>query len=126
MQTQQSRNRSDSASVGVVLDKKGGLGVTVSGSLGRGKADGDDVCWVNTQIVAGQQATLQSGAGTTLSGAVVTAPQVTVTTGGALTIESRQDSSRYRSEQKQVSGSATVGPAPSANLSLAQSKVDST
>ncbi len=125
-QTRQSRNRSDSASVGVVLDQKGGVGVTVSGSLGRGKADGDDVSWVNTQLNAGQQATLQSGADTTLSGAVVTAPQVTVTTGGALTIESRQDSSRYRSEQKQVSGSATVGPAPSANLSLAQSQVDST
>jgi filamentous hemagglutinin len=125
-QTQRSNNSSSSASVGVVIDSSGAFGANVSGSLGRGHADGADLIWSNTKVSAGQQATLQSGADTTIKGAVVAAPQVTVASSGKLSIESLQDSSTYTSRQKQVGGSATIGPAPSANANFAKSNIDST
>lgn len=124
-QTQQSNQGNHSASVGVVMDTRGTVGVTLAGSRGRGQADGQDVRWTNTQISAGQQATLLSGTDTTLSGAVVSAPQVTVVTDRQLTIDSRQDTSRYESHQQQSGGSVTLGAAPSANLNHAQSSIDS-
>ncbi len=125
-QTQQSDHGNRSASVGVVMDTRGTVGVTLAGSRGRGQADGQDVSWTNTQISARQQATLFSGTDTTLSGAVVSAPQVTAVTGGELTIESLQDTSRYQSRQQQNGGSLTLGAAPSANLNHAHSRIDST
>ncbi len=125
-ESQQSSNRSSSASVGVVMDTKGGFGVNASGSLGRGHADGSDLGWTNAKVTGGEQVTLQSGADTTIRGAVVAAPQVTVASGGQLVIESLQDSSTYKSSQQQVGGSVTIGTAPSANLNYAKGKVDST
>lgn len=125
-QTQRSKNSNSSASLGVVVDTRGSFGVNVSGSRGRGNADGDDLNWTSTQVIAGQQASLQSGGDTTLQGAVVAAPQVTVASGGQLGIESLQDSSTYTANQKQVGGSATIGPSSSANLNYAKSNIDST
>jgi filamentous hemagglutinin len=125
-QTQQSNNSSSSASLGVVLDSRSGFGVNVSGSKGRGNADGSDLTWSNTTVSAGQKAQLQSVGDTALKGAVVAAPRVTVASGGQLSIESLQDSSTYTSGQKQVGGSATIGPASSANLNYAKINIDST
>jgi len=51
---------------------------------------------------------------------------VTVAAGGTLDIESLQDSSTYKSRQKQLGGSATLGTAPSGNLNYAKSHIDST
>ncbi|MFM7632569.1 MAG: hemagglutinin repeat-containing protein, partial [Betaproteobacteria bacterium] len=124
--TQTSSNSSASNSIGVILDSKGGFGVNVSGSRGRGSANGEDQRFSNTDITGGQQVVLQSGADTTIKGASVSAPQVTVTSGAALAIESKQDSSSYQARQRQIGGSATLGTAPSANVAIAKSNIDST
>ena len=60
---QKSSNSSQSMSVGVgfELGAKGGAGVTVAGSLGRGKANGSDITWDETKINAGQEVSLTSG-----------------------------------------------------------------
>ncbi len=126
---QTSKNHSSSASVGLTASVGADgmkLGVTVAASLGRGHADGEDLAWTNTQVVAGHTATLQSGGDTTLKGAVVTAQRVNTEVGGNLQIQSLQDTSTYESKQQNVSGSATFGPASGGNLSASQSQVDST
>lgn len=124
--TQTSSNSSASNSIGVILDSKGGIGVNVSGSRGRGSANGEDQRFSNTDITDGQQVVLQSDADTTIKGASVSAPQISVTSGGALAIESLQDSSSYQARQRQIGGSATLGTAPSANVAIAKSNIDST
>lgn len=127
-QTQVSDNSSSSASVGVVLSvgSNTGFRVNVSGSLGRGNADGSDLAWSNSRVAGGEQVSLQSGADTTIKGAVVSAPQVTLASAGQLNIESLQDSSIYKSRQEQVGGSVTFGAGASANLNYGKGKIDST
>ena len=66
---QHGTNKNSSASVGVSFGTSG-FGVTASGSLGRGNADGKDVAWSNTRVEAGNKLILQSGGDTTLKGAV--------------------------------------------------------
>ncbi len=125
-QTKTSSNSNSSSSLGVILDSKGGMGVNASASRGRGNVDGQDQRWTYAEINGGQSVALQSGADTTIKGGIVSAPQVTVATGGVLDIESLQDRSTYTSNHKQVGGSATLGTAPSGNLSYAKSNIDST
>lgn len=126
-QTLRSNNSSSSASVGLVMSSNPnqGVGVNVAGSQGKGRANGDDLSWTNAKVIAGDQATLQSGGDTTIQGGVVAAPRVSVETGGQLTIESLQDKSDYTSRQQQVGGSATFGPTTTGNVNVAQSTVDS-
>ena len=118
-----SKNSGASASVGVSFGSQTGFTVSASGS--QGKAKGNDTTYSNTQVEAGQQATLTSGNDTTLKGGVVKAPQVVAKAGRDLTVESLQDRSTYRSKQDSVGGSVTIGPAPGGSLSLAASKIDS-
>ncbi len=124
---QHSTNSSQSGSIGVNINlgAKGGMGVTASASRGKGHAEGTDLSWSNTQVSAGEQASLYSGSDTNLTGAVVSASKVHAEVGGHLNISSLQDSSRYDSRQASIGGSATIGNHPSANLSLSNSAIDS-
>ncbi len=122
---QQSSNRSSSASVGVLIDSRGTYGVNVAASGARGSADGSETTWTNARVQAGTQVTMDSASDTQLAGAVVSAPHVTATVGGDLTIASRQDTSTYDSRQKQTGGSVTIGPASSANLNISDSRIGS-
>jgi filamentous hemagglutinin len=110
--SQTSSNSSSSGSIGISFGIGGansGLAVTASASKARGNADGNDVTWINTQVSAGNQVTLNSGGDTTIKGAVVAANQVTAKVGGNFAIESPQDTSQYTSQQKSVGGSITAG-----------------
>ena len=119
---QHSTNKSSSASVGFSLGQN--TGVTLSGSVGRGKSDGQDVTWTNTQVQAGGKVALESGGDATLKGAVVAGSQVTGRIGGNLSIESLQDTSTYTSKQQSAGGSVTIGPSPGGSVNLSQSKVN--
>jgi filamentous hemagglutinin len=133
---QQSTNSNQSASIGVgfgVGAKQSGVTLNLAASQGRGNADGSDVAWVNTEVIAGQQIKTESGNDTTIRGGVLTAPQVTITTGtsngnGNLTIESLQDTSQYKSQQKQYGGTFSVpiaGGKPSGSVNATHSNIES-
>ena len=83
------------------------VGFSASASKGQGKSDGQDTNYTNTQIAAGNIATIKSGADTNVKGAVVTANTIKADVGqqfgGSLSIESLQDTSSYTG--KQSSGS---------------------
>ena len=132
---QHSTNRNQSASIGVGFAlgaQQSGVSLNLAASQGRGNADGSDVAWVNTEVVAGQQIKTESGTDTTIRGGVLTAPQVTVEAGtsgnGNLTIESLQDTSQYKSQQKQHGGTLSVpiaGGKPSGSVNATRSNIDS-
>ncbi|MBB3193723.1 hemagglutinin repeat-containing protein [Roseateles terrae] len=124
---QKSSNSSSSAAVGVAMgvgSSGASIGITASASQARGKSDGEDVIQRNTRL-EGQQVSIKSGGDTTLKGAVVSGDQVKVAAGGNLSIESLQDTSKFKSESMQVGGSATIGAGFSGSVSGGQSKIKS-
>ena len=121
---QHSTNKNSSASIGVSFGTSG-FGVTLSGSMGRGNADGSDVNWSNTHVEAGNRLMLESGGDTTMKGAVASGQQVIADIGGNLNIESLQDTSQYASKQQSLGGSITVGAGVSGSISASKSKINS-
>ena len=125
--SQKSTNSSSSAGVGVAISVGSNgmaIGITANASAARGKADGSDVNWRNSHVTAGDTLIMQSGGDTTLRGAVVSGRQVLADIGGDLTIESLQDTSKYKSKNQSIGGSVTVGVGFSGSASYAKSKVD--
>jgi filamentous hemagglutinin len=135
---QHSTNRNQSASIGVGFAlgaQQSGINLNVAASQGRGNADGSDRAWVNTDLTAGQKIKTESGTDTTIRGGVLTAPQVTVTTGasgngnGNLTIESLQDTSQYKSQQQQQGATLSIpitgAGRVSGSISTNKSNIDS-
>ena len=129
---QRSKNTSSSGSVGMSFGSNETM-VNVTGSQGRGRADGDDITWSNTEVKAGQKIDIASGTNTTIKGAVVSAKEVDVEVGtrdstygaGHLTIESLQDTSTYKSKQLNVGGSVSVGAGRiSGNINISQSRIN--
>ncbi|MES2415605.1 MAG: hemagglutinin repeat-containing protein [Pseudomonadota bacterium] len=106
--SQTGTNSASSGSIGLSIGAS--TGVTVAASKGSGNSNGADTIFTNTQIAAGNSASLTSASDTTLKGAIVTANQVTANVGGNLNIESLQDTSTYTSTQQSVGGSITFGP----------------
>lgn len=118
-----SRSKNSSASIGVSLGTQ--TGITVAASAGKGHGSGEETVHSNTRIEAGEQVRIDSGANTTLRGAVVAAPKVQARIGGDLLIESLQDTSAFHELSKQTGGSVTFGAAPGASVSTSKTKIDS-
>ena len=121
---QHSTNHSSSGSIGVTVGNNG-IGVTASASTARGGADGDDVTHTQSHVDAGQKLTLNAGGDTTVKGALAKARQIEATIGGDLLVESVQDTSTYKSRQRSLGGSATVGAGGSASVNASLSQIDS-
>ncbi len=114
-----------SVGVGMELGAKGGMGVTLAGSVGRGKGNGKDTTWQETHITSGHEAQLKSGSDTNIIGAIVAAPKVTADVGGHLTIASMQDTSIYQNKQQSAGGSITFGPKVTGSVNLSNSNIKS-
>ncbi|GAB2895859.1 hypothetical protein GCM10027202_24610 [Microvirgula curvata] len=125
---QHSSNKSVSGAVGLAItfgSNGAGYGFTASASMARGKSDGNDVIWRNSQLDAGNTLTLASDGDSTLRGADVRGRQVVADIGGDLSIESLQDTSKYKSKQQSASASVTVGVGFSGSVSVGQQKMNS-
>jgi filamentous hemagglutinin len=101
-----------------------GAGVTVSASVARGHGNGQSTSYSNTRIDAAN-VTLDSGGDTTLKGAVVSANSIRADIGGALRIESLQDTASYTEKQTSAGASVTVGAGASGNVNASQSRINS-
>ncbi len=107
-----SKNKSSASSMGASIGTTSGLAVTASASRGKGKTNGNDVTWTETQVEAGNKVTLESGTDTNLIGAQVRGNQVVANVGtsgeGNLNIQSLQDTSTYDSKQKSAGISISI------------------
>ena len=97
--SQASANRSSACSIGASYGTDRLL-LNLSASGAKGKSNGNDTHYSNTRVDAGNVVVAQSGADTTLSGAVVEADTVIARVGGNLNIERLQDTSTYTSKTK--------------------------
>ncbi len=100
---QKTDSKSSSASIGIGYSTGGqqnGFTLELGASVGRGKANGRDESWTNSNITAGNVLAMQSGGDTTLKGAAGRADQIIASVGGNLLLESLQDSSKYDSKNK--------------------------
>ena len=122
-----SSNKSSGWNAGVAISYgKGGLafGVTAGGNVGKGKGEGSGVTQVNSHVGSQSGQTLvQAGGDTKLAGAQLLGKRVELDTNN-LTIESRQDTSKYDSKQMDASAQVTVGYGFSANGSYSQNKTN--
>jgi len=123
--SEKSTNSNSSGSIGISFGTDGLL-LNLSASGGKGRGDGEDTFYTNTQVKAGDQVSITSGGDTTLQGAVVKANQVKADVGGNLLIQSLQDSSTYTSKQESMGGSLSVGFGKmSGSFNASQSNIDS-
>ena len=98
-----------SAGIGFGLGgSQNGFTLELAANQFRGKSDGNDSLWSNTQVEAGRKVHLESGADTRLQGAVVKGEQVTAEVGGNLLLESLQDRSTYQSRQSSSSAGVSL------------------
>ncbi|NMK48875.1 hypothetical protein HG262_21845, partial [Achromobacter sp. Bel] len=109
---QHTKNKSYSGSVGIGVsaNSEDGIGVmlNVSAGGGRGRADGKDINWTYTDVVAGNVLALQSGSDTSLIGAIASADQIIASVGKNLRIETLQDISTYDAKQKSAGIQANI------------------
>jgi filamentous hemagglutinin len=125
--SQTSINSNSSSSIGASFSAKG-ISANASVSRGSGKSDGQDTTFTNTQVQAGNTATIKSGGDTNVIGAVVEANRIKADIGGSLKVESLQDTSTFTSSQKSANASISVpitGGSFGGSVGASKSHVDS-
>jgi len=111
MSKQNSKNSGSGWSAGIGLGIGGsqnGFTLDLAANQFKGKSNGSDSIWSNTQLEAGQHVNLESGQDTVLKGAVIKGEQVTAQVGGDLILESLQDTSTYTSKSSSSSMGASL------------------
>jgi len=100
---EKSSDKSTSVGAGITV----GVGITgvgisgnFQGSKSKANSEGESTTYLNTKIIAGKKAELNAGRDTTLKGARVEADTIIATVGRDLTIESLQNTSRFKSSSK--------------------------
>ena len=122
------RSKGSSAGVGLAVTYGSNgfaAGITANASASKGKADGHDTSYTNTQIEAGKLLAIESGGDTIMKGAVARGEQVIADIGGDLRIESLQDTSTYKRRDGSLGGSVTIGYGFAASANIGQQKIDS-
>lgn len=126
--SQESSNSSSSSSVGVSYGLiSQSFSFSASASQSQGNSSGSDTTYTNTQVNAGNTASIISGGDANLIGAVVAANTVKANVGGNLNIQSLQDTSTYTSEQSSSGASVSFGKGSvtGGGVSASQSNIDS-
>ncbi|WP_263771806.1 hemagglutinin repeat-containing protein [Propionivibrio soli] len=97
-----STNKGSNAGFGVTFafgGQQNGFSIQVSASQSKGKANGTETTWDNTQVTAAETLKVTSGRDSTLRGAQVAGDTVLFDVGRDLLVETLQDSSVYYSKQ---------------------------
>ncbi|BCS88789.1 hypothetical protein PSDVSF_20310 [Pseudodesulfovibrio sediminis] len=102
---------SASAGIGATVSAANGAaaGVQVSGAASGSDSDYRSDSNTNAQVVAGQDLTVKSGQDTTVAGANLEGNKVNMDVGDNLVVASKQDTSKSKSSNWSIGGSATIG-----------------
>ncbi|MEO8388887.1 hemagglutinin repeat-containing protein [Polaromonas sp.] len=128
-----SKNTSSSAGIGVTFGfgEQNGISFQIGANNAKGRADGSETTYDNTQLTATNNLSVKSGSDTNLIGAQLAGKTVEMDVGGKLNIETLQDSSSY--ESKQTTGGFGVslcipplcyGTTVTGNLSASKQQID--
>jgi adhesin HecA-like repeat protein len=130
-----SSDHSSNASIGIGFGLGGqqnGFTLELAAAQSTGKANGDSAINRNTQVLASDTVTLQSGRDTNLLGAQVKGDTVTAGVGRDLNIASQQDTDTFHSKQDSAGFSASLcvppfcfGSTVSGSVSSANANTDS-
>lgn len=136
--TLNSKNKGSNASIGIGFSMGGsqnGFSLELGASQSKGKANGQDITWTETQVEAGNKVTLQSGTDTNIIGAQVRGKQVIADIGtsgkGDLNVQSLQDTSTYKSKQSSAGVNVSICVPPfcvgtsGGSMSASNSKINS-
>ncbi len=124
-------NKSSVGAIGIGIGVgSGGAGINISasGNASKGSESGNGTQHNETTIDAGNNVTIRSGDDTTIAGAQVSGNSVVADIGGDLSISSQQDSDRYDSQQKSISGGASFSfgtMTGSGSISVSKDKMNS-
>ena len=131
-----SSDHSSNASIGIGFGLGGqqnGFTLELAAAQSAGKANGDSATNQNTQVLANDTVTLQSGRDTSLLGAQVKGDTVTASIGRDLNIASQQDTDTFHSKQDSAGFSASIcvppfcfGSTVSGSVNVANANTDST
>lgn len=114
--------KSSSRSFGVTASTDGSIGVTLGGSIGRGKGSQHEVRWSQSEVEAGETLTLVAEGDANVEGSTLKGNRVVARVGGELVMRSLQDSSTASSSNRTAGGSLTIGPGSlSATVNFARS-----
>ncbi|MCW5287515.1 filamentous hemagglutinin N-terminal domain-containing protein [Verminephrobacter aporrectodeae subsp. tuberculatae] len=98
---QQSKNKSSGLGMGVTLGvgEQTGISFQLNAGQSRGQANGSEITYDNTQVLASNHLHVRSGGDTDIRGAQLAGHRVTTDIQGKLLIETLQDQSQYQSQQ---------------------------
>ncbi|WP_425521422.1 hemagglutinin repeat-containing protein [Xylella fastidiosa] len=119
--TSDRQSRGCSAGVGVAVNLGSGgtsAGLTAHASTSTGSGQSTDVTWSNSHVGGGNLLAIEAGGDVLMQGAIGTAKQVIADIAGNLRIESLQDTHHYRSTDRSLGGSLTVGAGFSGSANL--------
>ncbi|MDM0087151.1 MULTISPECIES: hemagglutinin repeat-containing protein [unclassified Variovorax] len=128
-----SSNAGSSLGAGVTagFGSQNGISFQLSAGRSKGKANGSETHYDNTQVTAADTLSIRSGGDTNLRGAQLTADRVKADIGGNLNIESLQDRTDYRSQQSSGGIDVSIcvppicyGQTVTANVNYAKQAVD--
>ncbi|MDF7677103.1 hemagglutinin repeat-containing protein, partial [Neisseriaceae bacterium ESL0693] len=125
--SEHSKNTSSGFSAGIAIDygqNGASFGVTAAGNHGKGHGEGDDTTYLTSHIGSSSgNTTLHSGGDTNITGAQVSGNSIKLDAAN-LNIASVQDTSKYHSNQSNISGNVTVGYGASGSADYSHSKIN--
>ncbi|MEN3931774.1 hemagglutinin repeat-containing protein, partial [Microvirga sp. W0021] len=109
-----SGSREEEWNAGIGVGATAGLGgwsagIQIEGGYSRSNSNSWGIQQENSYISAGNSITIKSGNDTTLAGALVSAPDITLDVGNNLTVQSRQDTGHSGGSSARGGGSLTIG-----------------
>ncbi|MEN3931795.1 hemagglutinin repeat-containing protein, partial [Microvirga sp. W0021] len=92
-----------------------GAGLHIEAGFGQSESENWGIQQENSYLSAGNSINIKSGNDTTIAGAVISAPDISLDVGNNLTVQSRQDTGHAEGSSMNMGGSVTIGFGASAS-----------
>ncbi|MEN3931793.1 hemagglutinin repeat-containing protein [Microvirga sp. W0021] len=101
------------------------LGLQIEGGFGKSDSENWGIQQENSYLSAGNSINIKSDNDTTIAGAVISAPDISLDVGNNLTVQSRQDTGHAEGSSVSAGGSITIGAGVTGGVSVGFGDSDS-
>ncbi|MEN3931796.1 hemagglutinin repeat-containing protein [Microvirga sp. W0021] len=101
------------------------VGLQIEGGFGKSDSENWGIQQENSYLSAGNSINIKSGNDTTIAGAVISAPDISLDVGNNLTVQSRQDTGHAEGSSVSAGGSITIGAGVTGGVSVGFGDSDS-